>query len=96
MKLRLIVGLILFVLLEGGLLTFAVREIRELAERRNKSVFKWRLNTIAGILGINILVGLFSTGIFMLLEVGIFWIFIPMIISSFIVYLIIRGRLKNA
>ncbi len=93
MRFRLIIGLIIFILLEGGLIVYAVRVVDRIKTRLEISAVKWKLYMVLGILGMSILAGLFSTGIFLIFEVGIAWILVPMFLAGWIVYLLIRRNL---
>jgi len=91
MKFRLLIGLIMFILLEGSLIVYALREIDQLTDRMNIPAFKWKL--VLGILGIGILAGLFSAGLFLIFEIGMIWVLLPVLLAGLIVYLLIRRKL---
>jgi len=93
MKFRLLIGLIMFILLEGSLIVYALREIDQLTDRMNIPAFKWKLTLVLGILGIGILAGLFSAGLFLIFEIGMIWVLLPVLLAGLIVYLLIRRKL---
>ena len=94
MRFRLLVALILFILLEAGLIVYAFRRIEQIARKTNISVFSWKLRAVFSIVGIGILAGLFSAGIFILLEIELFWILIPIAIAGLIAFLLLRKKLE--
>lgn len=95
MQLRLLIGVLLLVLVEGGLIYFAFREIDRMARGKGISSFTWKLKAFFYIIGLSLLVGLFSTGILMLAEIELFWITIPIILSGWIAFMRLRRELKK-
>lgn len=94
MRFRLLVALVLFVCVEAGLIVYAFRRIEQIARKTDISVFSWKMRAIFSIVGTGILAGLFSTGIFILLEIELFWIVIPIAIAGLIAFLILRKKLQ--
>ena len=93
MRFRLWVAIVLFLLVEGGLIIYAFRQIEKIAQKKNISAFPWKARAFFSILGLGILAGLFAAGIMMLLEVELFWILIPMALAGFYAYFLMRKKL---
>ena len=95
MRFKLLIGLLLLLLVEGGLMIFAFREIDRMAREKGLSPFSWKVKAFLAIVGLSLLVGIFSTGIFMIFEIELFWITIPIIISGLIAFMMLRRNLRK-
>lgn len=93
---RWMIATIVFLVIIGTMLAFILDDISRLARSKEVSALKWQLITvITFLLGGTLVAGL-TAALFLLLEVGLIWVYVPVIPSCWIIFLIIKRRLRTS